>query len=88
MMESGLSAIGACILIPPRLTTAGCDLAYARSTAYVLNLRGDDVPYNPVFHAYLYIGLDKTILFVDSNKLRRDVRPLFPTLLPSRGDKC
>ena len=53
-----------------------CDLADARlcSTAYVLNLRGDDVPYNPVFHAYLYIGLDKTILFVDSNKLKRDVR--------------
>ena len=51
-------------------------------TAYVLNLRGDDVPYNPVFHAYLYIGLDRTILFVDSNKLRRDVRTCPSSIIP------
>ncbi|KZV72786.1 Creatinase/aminopeptidase [Peniophora sp. CONT] len=42
--------------------------------AYVLNLRGEDIPFNPVFHAYLYIGLDRTILFTDSAKLKRDVR--------------
>ncbi|KAI0035561.1 peptidase M24, structural domain-containing protein [Vararia minispora EC-137] len=38
--------------------------------AWVLNLRGDDVPFNPVFHAYLYIGLDTATLFVDTKKVR------------------
>ncbi|KAI0318858.1 Creatinase/aminopeptidase [Amylostereum chailletii] len=39
-----------------------------QSIAYVLNLRGDDVPYNPVFHAYLYIGLDRAVLFIETAK--------------------
>ncbi|KXN85541.1 putative Xaa-Pro aminopeptidase P [Leucoagaricus sp. SymC.cos] len=37
--------------------------------AWALNLRGVDIPFNPLFHAYLYIGLDKTILFLDSSKV-------------------
>lgn len=41
--------------------------------AYVLNLRGTDIKYNPLFMAYLYIGLDKTVLFVDSAKVPEDV---------------
>lgn len=38
------------------------------SIAWVLNLRGSDVPYNPVFFSYLVITLDEVIFFVDSNK--------------------
>jgi Xaa-Pro aminopeptidase len=38
-------------------------------SAYVLNLRGDDIPYNPVFHAYLFIGLDKATLFIEKAKV-------------------
>lgn len=38
------------------------------SIAWTLNLRGSDVPYNPVFFSYLVITLDEVILFVDSNK--------------------
>ena len=44
-----------------------------RSVAYILNLRGQDIPFNPVFHSYLMITLDRTILFVDPAKLTGDV---------------
>ncbi|KAJ3492177.1 hypothetical protein NLJ89_g11269 [Agrocybe chaxingu] len=41
--------------------------------AYVLNLRGSDIPYNPLFHAYLFVGFDTAILFVEPAKLHPDV---------------
>ncbi|KAF9038712.1 peptidase M24, structural domain-containing protein [Panaeolus papilionaceus] len=37
--------------------------------AYVLNLIGSDIPYNPLFHAYLFIGTTRAILFVAEGKL-------------------
>ncbi len=37
--------------------------------AWTLNLRGSDVSYNPVFHAYLIISLDAVYLFVDTHKI-------------------
>ena len=43
------------------------------SVAYTLNLRGQDIPFNPVFQSYLMITLDKAILFIDSTKLTDDV---------------
>ncbi|KAG6902507.1 hypothetical protein C0995_015699 [Termitomyces sp. Mi166 len=36
--------------------------------AYLLNLRGSDVPHNPLFHAYLYVGLESAVLFLDRDK--------------------
>lgn len=42
--------------------------------AWTLNLRGEDVPYNPVFLSYLLIGLDQAHLFVDAGKLSPGVR--------------
>ncbi|KAJ2932269.1 hypothetical protein H1R20_g4809, partial [Candolleomyces eurysporus] len=41
--------------------------------AYALNLRGTDIPYNPLFHAYLFVGLDSATLFVDSSKVDETV---------------
>ncbi|KAG5734427.1 hypothetical protein E4T56_gene14321, partial [Termitomyces sp. T112] len=35
---------------------------------YLLNLRGSDVPHNPLFHAYLYVGLGHSVLFLDRDK--------------------
>ena len=35
------------------------------SIAYLLNLPGDDIPYNPLFHAYLFVKRDQSVLFVD-----------------------
>ena len=45
------------------------------SIAYTLNLRGSDIPFNPVFTAYLLVGVDgKTVLFIESEKLPTEVR--------------
>ncbi len=41
--------------------------------AWVLNLRGSDVPYNPVFHSYLIISLDTIYLFIDTHKITADI---------------
>ena len=42
-------------------------------TAYILNLRGSDIPYNPLFHAYLFVGLEFAVLFVENSKIQEDV---------------
>ncbi|KAG8734922.1 hypothetical protein FRC10_011212 [Ceratobasidium sp. 414] len=42
--------------------------------AWLLNLRGGDIPYNPMFHAYLWVGVDEATLFVDGSKLDADLR--------------
>ena len=42
--------------------------------AWVLNLRGADVPYNPVFLSFLLIGIDSSTLFIDPRKLDADLR--------------
>lgn len=40
--------------------------------AWLTNLRGGDVPYNPVFLSYLLIGGNSATLFVDAAKLDED----------------
>ncbi|HET7611655.1 MAG TPA: aminopeptidase P family protein [Rhodanobacteraceae bacterium] len=42
--------------------------------AWVLNLRGSDVDYNPVFLAHLLIGTNEATLFVDATKLDAKLR--------------
>jgi Xaa-Pro aminopeptidase len=42
--------------------------------AWVLNLRGGDVPYNPVFLAYLIITPDKTTLYTATQRVPDEVR--------------
>ena len=37
--------------------------------AWVLNMRGTDVPCNPVFVSYLFITEQHTYLYIDTNKL-------------------
>lgn len=41
--------------------------------AWLLNVRGDDVDYNPVVRAYVIITTDSCVLFVDENKLKPDL---------------
>lgn len=50
------------------------------NSAYVLNLRGDDIPFNPVFVSYMYIGLDRAILFVEQEKIEPPVREYLQNL--------
>lgn len=38
--------------------------------AWVLNIRGTDVPCNPVTLGFLYIATDKTVLFIEPSKLQ------------------
>ncbi|MCM1020925.1 MAG: aminopeptidase P family protein [Muribaculum sp.] len=41
--------------------------------AWTLNLRGNDVKYNPVFTAFLYLSDSNSTLFIDPTKLTEDV---------------
>ena len=40
--------------------------------AWLFNLRGSDIPYNPVFFSYAMITPDKATLFVDATKIGED----------------
>ncbi|WP_367107271.1 aminopeptidase P family protein [uncultured Psychrobacter sp.] len=41
--------------------------------AWLTNLRGADVDYNPIFLAHMLIDNDKAMLFVDNDKVSRDI---------------
>lgn len=56
------------------------------SAAYTLNLRGSDIPYNPLFHAYLYIGLESATVFVDSSKVDKLVEDHLARINVERKD--
>ena len=45
--------------------------------AWILNCRGRDVEYNPVFLAYLYIDHSRTVLFIDDAKLSTEMQQRF-----------
>lgn len=40
--------------------------------AWITNLRGDDVPFNPVFLSHLFISQDKAVLFTDASRLKAE----------------
>lgn len=42
--------------------------------AWTLNLRGNDIPCNPVFLSYLLIESDRATLYIDQSKVDEDVR--------------
>jgi Xaa-Pro aminopeptidase len=42
--------------------------------AWLYNLRGSDVPYNPVFTAFAVIGKNESILFVDPGKIDSELK--------------
>lgn len=42
--------------------------------AWVLNLRGRDVDCNPVFIAYFLLGLRKAFLYIDKNKVPKEIK--------------
>lgn len=41
--------------------------------AWVLNLRGTDVPLNPLFYSYLLITADRHYLYIDEQKVPREI---------------
>ncbi|XP_010426246.1 PREDICTED: probable Xaa-Pro aminopeptidase P isoform X2 [Camelina sativa] len=42
--------------------------------AWVLNLRGSDVPHSPVMYAYLIVEIDQAHLFIDNSKVTAEVK--------------
>lgn len=42
--------------------------------AWLFNLRGSDVPYNPVFFGYALVLMDRTLLYVEEKQLSEGVR--------------
>ena len=55
------------------LSSLSSAFAHTWPLAYILNLRGSDIPYNPSFYAYLFVGLDHAILFLEPEKLVPEV---------------
>lgn len=41
--------------------------------AWLFNLRGSDIVYNPVFRSFAYVSEDKAILYVDQDKINDKV---------------
>ena len=59
---------------------AGCDFALVSSlddVAWLFNLRGDDILYNPVNYAYALVGEGHTLLYIDEAKLSEDIKTKF-----------
>ncbi|KAH7928918.1 Creatinase/aminopeptidase [Leucogyrophana mollusca] len=54
-------------------THVGTLITSLSSIAYLLNLRGSDIPFNPLFYSYLFLSLDRVVLFLDSAKLTDEV---------------
>ncbi|KAK9469521.1 peptidase M24, structural domain-containing protein [Lipomyces arxii] len=42
--------------------------------AWLFNLRGNDIPFNPVFFSYAFVSPTEAILYVDENKITDEVR--------------
>ncbi|KAK0475799.1 Creatinase aminopeptidase [Armillaria novae-zelandiae] len=54
--------------------------------AYLLNLRGSDIPFNPLFHAYLFVGIDSVILFLEGSKVPENIASYLEKLKVTRRD--
>ncbi|KAJ1816644.1 hypothetical protein LPJ75_001960, partial [Coemansia sp. RSA 2598] len=52
----------------------GVVVAALDEVAWLLNLRGTDISFNPVFYAYVVVTADKVTLFVNESKLTDAVR--------------
>jgi Xaa-Pro aminopeptidase len=57
-----------------RLGTSQVLVVTLDDIAWIFNLRGRDVDYNPVFYAYALIGLESAILFIAPEKVPENVK--------------
>ncbi|RMZ86034.1 hypothetical protein DV737_g302, partial [Chaetothyriales sp. CBS 132003] len=53
---------------------AGMVISMLDEIAWLFNLRGNDIPYNPVFFSYATVTAHTATLYVDSEKLRPEVK--------------
>ncbi|KAJ9612596.1 hypothetical protein H2200_004193 [Cladophialophora chaetospira] len=54
--------------------TAGMVVSMLDEIAWLFNLRGNDIPYNPVFFSYAAITPDSATIYIDSSKLGPEVK--------------
>jgi Xaa-Pro aminopeptidase len=54
--------------------------------AWLFNLRGSDIPFNPVFFSYALVTEDEAILYINSSKLTQEVINTF--LCHENHSKC
>ncbi|KAL8736824.1 MAG: hypothetical protein Q9181_002288 [Wetmoreana brouardii] len=54
---------------------AGLIVSMLDEIAWLFNLRGNDIPYNPVFFSYAAITPTRAKLYIDESKLGADVKP-------------
>ena len=59
---------------------------YFSSIAWLLNLRGDDIPFNPVFHSYLFVSLTTAILFIEPAKVTPEIEHYLQSIGVDRRD--
>lgn len=52
--------------------------------AWLFNLRGSDVPYNPVFFAFALVLLDRCVLYINDSQLSDEVRAHLGTAVQLR----
>ncbi|HPF52385.1 MAG TPA: aminopeptidase P family protein, partial [Draconibacterium sp.] len=74
---SGLTRQEKQLAISAELTERGADLhavTMLDELAWLFNLRGSDIDYNPVFTGFGLIGANQSILFVDDEKLDESLR--------------
>lgn len=73
---TGLSRLGKLARVREEISENDCEwlvIATLDDVAWLFNLRGADVPYNPVFIAYAAVSTDRAILCVDAEKVRPEV---------------
>lgn len=56
-----------------KLNATGLLVSSLDTIAWIFNLRGNDVEYNPVFVSYAYVSPKETVLFVDPKKVNPEV---------------
>ncbi|OCH88157.1 Creatinase/aminopeptidase, partial [Obba rivulosa] len=64
----------------PSQMQVGTLISALGNIAWLLNLRGDDIPFNPVFHSYLFVGLNNAILFIEPAKVSFEVDEYLQTI--------
>ncbi|SPL70446.1 aminopeptidase P family protein [Acinetobacter stercoris] len=80
LMQDGLNALSRSekiktirqILVEKNI--AGLFISALDDIAWILNARGQDVEYNPVFLAHLYINTEQVILFINQDKVDSTTR--------------
>jgi len=70
----------------PAQMQVGTIISSLSTIAYLLNLRGDDITFNPVFHSYLVVTLEQAFLFVEPAKVSDEVDEYLKSIGVTRKD--